>query len=415
MGIARRVYLYGIALIALGMLVAGLSGLLETALTALVEYLVPLPPSLGEPQLRSRISLSGALAAIGLIAWLIHWGLADRAVRRGGEGGAVERRSGIRKLFLYAALFAGGLLLTFALAGLIRDLLLATFGRLTGADLLTGSITEPVARIAVVGAFWVYYTRVARSDRAIQPEVGAGATLRRWCVYALSLTGLLLALFSATGLIRLIWETVVPVPGATALTPDGVGIEVAGRTGSLVAGLILWAGHWRWATAWFQQTGGADPEARSVLRKVYLYLVLAVAVGWTVWNLGGILNRLLRMALISDPVATGWAGVLHEAGAAIAPALVFGVGWLYHARVVGREAALAGERHRQATIRWTYLYLVALIGLVTFAVGLAGVASTLVDLAAQPGALRPTHWWEDRISLFGTLALVGLPLWAFHW
>jgi hypothetical protein len=414
MVITRRVYLYGIAFVALGMLVAGLSGLLQVLLEALVEAVAGRPATLGADSLRGRVSFSGALAAIGLVAWLIHWGLADRPVRRGGADGGAERRSAIRKLFLYLALFAGGVILTLAGAALLSNLLLALFGRLTWSSVLTGSVVHPLAVLVVGAAFWGYYARIVRDDRRLQPEAGAGATLRRWCVYALSLFGLLVLMFAAAELLRALWEAATARLGAAAGS-NWLAVAAAPSLGRLAAGLALWYLAWTWSVDWLERRADPDPEDRSVLRKVYLYLVLLIAVAWTVWNLGRVLYELLRAALIPERLGiSGW-GILHELGAPIATALVFGLAWAYHARVVGREAARVGEPRRQAAIRWLYGYLVALVGLVALAVGLGGTLATLLDLAVQPAAVRPTHWWEERISLFATLVAVGLPIWVMYW
>jgi hypothetical protein len=80
--IARRVYLYAIAFVAVGVLLTGLAGLLQVALQALVEVLGPPIAAVGRRDLRGDVSFSGALTATGLLVWLIHWWLADRAVRR---------------------------------------------------------------------------------------------------------------------------------------------------------------------------------------------------------------------------------------------------------------------------------------------------------------------------------------------
>jgi FtsH-binding integral membrane protein len=177
----------------------------------------------------------------------------------------------------------------------------------------------------------------------------------------------------------------------------------------------VWLWVWRWASAWLGAADGPEPEARSVLRKVYLYLVLGLAVTWTVWNAGRILHALLRTLLLGEHAAGGWAGVAHDLGEPVAAVLVFGACWLYHARVVGHEAGLVAEPARQAAIRWLYGYLASLIGAVTFAIGIGGTAATLLDLVVQPNALRPTNWAEERVSLFATLAAVGLPLWTARW
>src|SRR3712207_4961414 len=170
------------------MLVAGLGGLIELALDLLTEAALGPFASIDDTSLRGRVSYSGALVGIGLVGWLIHWWLAERPVRR---GDAVERRSGIRKLFLYLVLFVGGLMLLFDGRQLLADLLAAAFGQLRASQLVAGDVLQPLASLVVIGPFWAYYARIAARDRAILPEAGAGATLRRWCVYALAFVGLL--------------------------------------------------------------------------------------------------------------------------------------------------------------------------------------------------------------------------------
>lgn len=410
MAVTRRVYLYTIAFVALSMLVGGLTGLLATSLEPLVEPWAGVAAPLGANQLRDRISFTGAVAASGLIAWLLHWLPADRAARRG----AAERCSAIRKLFLYGVVGIGAVLLTCAGCAFVTDLLLGVFGRLTWASVWAGAVLDPLATLAVASPFWLYYLRVARADRAAAPEVGAGATLRRWCVYSLSGVGLLLALFSAAALLRALWEAAV-VPAGAVSGAAWLTVAVPSAIGGLVAGLALWTAAWTASNAAVDRPDAPEPEAYSVLRKVYLYLVLALAVAWTVWSLGRVLYEGLRAVLIPERLAGGWGAMAYDLGGPGAAALVFGLAWGYHARVVQREAARVPERRRQATIRWFYAYLAALIGLGALTVGLGGALATLVDLVVQPTAARPTHWWEERLSLFATLVAVSLPLWATYW
>jgi hypothetical protein len=345
----------------------------------------------------------------------VHWYLAERPVRRGGEAGLLERGADLRRLYLYALLLVGGLIGTFALRNLLADLFAAAFGRVTRAELATGRLIEPLSLLVAVGALWLYHWRVAARDRRLVPERGAGASLRRWFAYGLAFVGLLLLLAGASGLAGTLWDALTR-PRDTAVIGLGWLVPlVAGQVGSTLAGLVVWLSAWRWSTAFLAARSDPDPESRSVLRKVYLYLVLGIAVAWTVWNAGQILYGLLRLALLGGRSPGGWSGVLHDLGVPLSAALVFGVAWLYHARGVVGEAALAGERREPATIRWLYEYLASLVGLAAAAFGVGGTLATIVDLLVQPGAVRPTNWWEDRVSLFTTLAAVGLPLWLAYW
>jgi hypothetical protein len=89
--------------------------------------------------------------------------------------------------------------------------------------------------------------------------------------------------------------------------------------------------------------------------------------------------------------------------------------WSYHARTLDQETAGSVEAPRQAFIRWLYGYLVAAVGLATFAIGVAGTAATLLDMLGQPFVVRPTAWWQDRVSVSVTLVAVGLPVWLAYW
>ena len=412
MAVARRVYLYGIALVALGMLVAGLDELVNLALDLVAEAAVGPFAGIDDDSARGRVSYAGALVGIGLVGWLIHWWLAERPVRRGDD---LERRSGVRKLFLYLVLFVGGLMLTFNGRQLLADLLDAAFGQLRPSDLVGGDVIPPLAIMLAAGPFWVYYARVAARDRARVPEAGAGATLRRWCVYGLAFVGLLMLQLGAANLVRLLWDAATPASVATVATGNWLATAVAGRAASVLAGLGLWYVAWTWSTARFWRDDGPGPERDSVLRKVYLYGVLLIAVAWTVWSLGQALYVILRSLLIPAEAAGLLSSLSRDVASTAANGLVFGLTWLYHARVVEREAAAVPERERQATIRRIYGYLVAFVGALTFAVGLGGTLATVLDLIARPGGVRPEHWWAERLSLFGTLIVVGLPVWLAFW
>src|SRR5262249_44828156 len=152
------------------------------------------------------------------------------------------------------------------------------FGQLTAASLIAGAVVDPLAFMMVVGALDAYYSRVAQRDRLLAPEVGAGATLRRWYIYTLSFLGLLTLLFAAASLLETLWEAFVLPPATVVASPDWLARAVAPRVSWAIVGLIAWIVLWTWSNRWFANRMGADPETRSVLRKVYLYLVLAVAV-----------------------------------------------------------------------------------------------------------------------------------------
>ena len=148
---------------------------------------------------------------------------------------------------------------------------------------------------------------------------------------------------------------------------------------------------------------------------MYLYGVLLIAVSWTVWGAAQVLYVLLRSLLIPSEAGALWSEIQRDLGDTVAYLAVFGVAWAYHASVVKREAAAAPEQGRQATIRWIYGYIVALVGAITLGIGLGGTLATVLDLLVNPGELHGPHWWEERLSLFATMIVVGLPIWLIPW
>jgi hypothetical protein len=134
----------------------------------------------------------------------------------------------------------------------------------------------------------------------------------------LSYIALFVTLFAAEGLLQALWETIVVLPGTIRLGSAGFGLELAPRLGALVVGLAVWCAAWSWSTAWFRAPDGPEAERRSVLRKVYLYLVLVVVVAWTIWNLGRTLYALLHAALLPEHLALGGWGVLRDLGGPLA-------------------------------------------------------------------------------------------------
>jgi hypothetical protein len=411
--VARRVYLYVIALASLGMLVAGVATLIEIVLESLAERALGATVLTGHEVWIRRVSFATATGIFGLAAWAIHWGLAVRAAN--GPDGVAERRSGIRKLYLYGALLIGGLWIMYAIADLISDAIQLTFRTGLSSEFSNGTVLSPLATTLSLGLFLAYHARVAARDRALVPEAGAGATLRRWCVYGLAFNGLLLLLFHAS---RLLYEVIDAAASALMLgspVGPGWGHIIVDYIGYTLAGLIVWLIAWTWSLRWYADDAGPDRECDSTLRKVYLYLVLLVAVSWTVWSLGRVLYVLLYWLLVPVAERRLWSVGRDDLIQTAASLIVFGLAWAYHARVLGQEALGADEPRRQATIRWIYGYLVAFVGSAALATGLAGTISTVVDSFVESISPGTGDWFAAQISLFVTLLAVGLPVWYIPW
>ena len=109
---ARRLYVYLISGVGMGMLVAGLTILLSVLFDRLGLGGTVLG---GEGDvIGQQLTLASALIVVGLPVWLIHWLAAERSVRPDRPGAALERTSDVRGLYFALAL---GILLAVAASG----------------------------------------------------------------------------------------------------------------------------------------------------------------------------------------------------------------------------------------------------------------------------------------------------------
>jgi hypothetical protein len=375
----RRIYVYLLAFFGLLMLAGGASNLGRVVL----EVLLAAPRTAAGDYVREEVSRAGAAALIGLPVWLIHWWWAQRLAMRAAD----ERASVLRRLYLYVVL---AIALVAMAAGVHEALDEALDGR--WRDAVTAL---PNALVGVV--VWFGHWRVAAADRTAVGEDGASATLRRWYVYGAGVVGLLWMLSGAHGVLEAIW---------TALA----GSTSAGLTDSVpdaVVGLGIWLVHGVLLTTRF-----AEADRRATLRSVAVFLSLAAIIGLTVWNLSqGLYYALARLFGVDRPGGVGGSIWLAAAGP-VSGVLVYSAAWFVAAR---GARAIETEAPRQIGTRRLYTYLVTLVALVALAVGIAGLLWVVGDaLTGAPGTATG-DWWRDKVALFVTLTIVGLPLWVVHW
>jgi hypothetical protein len=389
----RRMYVYMVTLAALGALSLGLANLVR----ALLEAAVHTPSATSPAYLQDQLALWAATALVALPIWAVHWRWTQTLC-----ASLDERSSALRRLFVYAAL-AGAVIA----AWIALDEVLSAFLKAVIANRLelARMALPPLPLIAVAGAVWAYYWRVATQDRLAADEIGASATLRRWYTFGFAAFAFLVLLDGAQTVVMTTWMRLT-TPGS------GYPLGVAGLTNTLI-GLLVWSMHWAWLpTRLDAQQRAADQ--RATLRSVYLFLALAVVLVGTLSGVSQALYYgLARLLGISTPGGVGGSLVQAAAGPA-SVAIVYGAGWMYQRRVIARFGSEL-DTPRQIGVRRIYQYLTGLVALTVLSVGLSGLLWMLGDaLARTPGAVTG-DWWRDRLSLFATLTLVGLPVWLLHW
>ncbi len=388
----RRVYLYLISAVSLSMLAGGAVSLAQTLINAIGET------ALGTQAFRQDVAAASGFIIVGLPVWLGHWLVIQRLAHRALD----ERTATLRRLYLYFVLAVTMIALFLAMMAEMELVLDALTAYRTSRP---RDFFEILSWIVVAGVIWLYHWRVAGLDRREVGERGGSAALRRWYVYGLAIWGLLFLLNSAASLLQLLWALLVA--GTDLITPEAA-LSSSGAT--MVAGLLVWLGHWVWSS-----TGPtAADDRRAVLRTVYLLGALGVSVTVTLVQVSQVLYYALSRALgVSEP--GGQAGSLLELlGPPICASIIYGASWGYHWWRLRHETALAPGTPHQIGVRRLYRYLVALVAMALLGIGVAGVLWTLGDLLTAATRVSDLAWREN-VSLYTTLAVAGLPTWLVVW
>ncbi|MGI9147737.1 MAG: DUF5671 domain-containing protein [Chloroflexota bacterium] len=418
----RRIYAYLLAFAGLAMFSTAAAHLVQL----LVDVVLQSPMAAVDPYVRDTASLFAAAALVGLPVWLLHWLWIGRSVRANPE----ERASTLRHLYLTAVLVGA----TFEMAGSARDALLSACSWIVGLptqDATLDAIVRPLPFTSIALCVWLGHWRVTARDRARVGEPGGPARLRRWYLYGSAWLGLVLLLTGTSGVLESVWRMVTGAGGPA-------GPAVVQPAADALVGLGLWLAHWVVLPARLSEAEQRTDDT-SVLRSVYLFLTLALAIIGSLLGLSQLLYYAVgRLIGVDHPGGVG--GDLQQAAAGPASiALVYAAAWAatraYQRPVMLSEAAGAGlrprqtstmahgtslpgsvgETARQAGVRRLYMYLVALVALGVLASGVAGLLWTLGDVFFPASAMTDGQDWREQLALYATLTVVGLPVWLLHW
>ena len=382
-GTPRRFYFYSISFIALMLLVSGVTMVLMSLLDELF----------GGPVIReatTRLATGLALTIVGLPLWAFHWRFAQRST----ETHPAERRSILRKLYLYVTL------------GVALGFLASTAYRAIEWMLGVGDFpTFSWASVLVCAPVWAYHWVVASAET---PETTLETLgIRRLYLYLASALGIAMLAGGAGFLLHVFllegysaaFEASVIGSGSEGLWRETArsALSVA-----IVGGAIWWV-HW---------TVFASADRGSALRWIYLFVA---TIG------GGVITALVGFGIALDTLLTWILGASGEpAGSQFraAPdglaALAVGLAmWVYFRRCMTIESA----DHEAAHVDRTYDLLVAAIGLTALAIASASILDTFLRLLSEtsPVVVGGDVDWRVRLSSTLTTLAIGAPAWWTHW
>ena len=440
MATARRLYLYIVSGIGLGLILSAGTTLLGLVLDRLGIHAVdpfssgPFPVATGSAPL-NREALAGAigLMAVGLPLWLIHWGLVERTVRRNGPEAEAERQSQMRSLFF--AIVLGSLLVIAASAAV--DALREGISRPLGATdpFVYVDIAGSVATAVVVGGAWGYHAWVRARDLRRGPAIrGSAAWISRLYLYGAAFAGLVAVLAATAAMINTVIDVVAGYQGSAFY--DG-GLQLPGEVGSMgltvptaawwvrpviAAGATIliwgwvWSGHWLYAgrlRARGDEQGQSERSSR--LRLSFFVGVVAVGVGLATTAFGDGLGVLIG-AVIGAPRSGAGLPVWHDVIGPPAAAVFAIVAWWAHRRFATREQAEVEDGSALRAVR-PMDYMTALIGLGFLTVGLVGLLTllaqqTMGETLYGAGILGS---WRDQAARDIGYAVVGVPVLLWPW
>ena len=267
----RRWYVYAFALIGWVVLLNGATNLLADVWRTLA----------GQPAVGIPPGVPDAVVGVGLWAW--HWAVL------GGRFREADRVATLRSVYLFLSL---AIVVAASLSGL-SQLLYYGLGRTLGVDRPGGvggslmlAAAGPVSMSAMSGAGWAYARSAIGAQAMVARRQQSVRRLYTYLVALIALAGL------ATGVGGLLWLVgdALTNPAATA-AGDWWRDRVALFATLALVSLPVWAVHWR-PTA----RVSAD-EARSLSRRLYMYLALIAGSLTLLFSLASLAYRLLRLAL----------------------------------------------------------------------------------------------------------------------
>lgn len=387
----RRWYLFSVCAVSLQAVawaaIVLLRGILHTGLQADFEL----------------ISVQIAVITIGLPIFLWHWSRARDHLTDQVVDGEVELEPVPLYLYIMLSGFIGP-----AVTNAIT-LLTALFHPLLGLSSkpLENDMTVPEAIISsgvallVLCIMSLYFRKLERGEFASgRKDRGCISYARRGYLFALSISGLSLTVYSLIGLLN--WMSFQLFVENSVVGLNSAAPIVVDEAARLLVGLILWQLSWGRAQALYYS--GSQDEQESSLRKLYLYTLLFVGSLVVVTTAATVLSGVLRVWLGLKST-----GEIHIAVSAI---VGFGIVWSYHALVLHRDAQLASSSYGEATIRRIYRYLLATIGFAVVLVGVGGAIDVIIRMIAEQGL---GNVLREQVASVSAALVAGLPVWFLSW
>ncbi len=240
----------------------------------------------------------GSATAVFLTLWWWHWTEADAIARGSGPTADAERRSFLRRLSMYGVVLMCLNVAAINASTVLNDLFRAALGSAdpthSGRNLVD-ALGQPIVWGVAYASFWLYGRWLLQRDAFRATEAADQATLRQLYYYLVAAVGL--SLF-AVGLILLL-TTLLSLSGLTPeqLAADWFRDRISSAATLVILGGPIWLGHWLHQQSRLNRPDSASEERTAAWRRVFLYLVLFVAVASVLVDAASLLYQLFLVAL----------------------------------------------------------------------------------------------------------------------
>ena len=385
-GTTRRVFLYGLAFIAIMLATTGITMLLSSIVSTLFTDDISRNDS-------GQIAFGLAAVIVGFPIWALLWhASAGSMLTYPAEAGSLAR-----KLHIYTVLLVSGVVVAFSASSTIAKLL-----EDGGFD--PAKLAAPLAWAVL----WVIHWRWESAEGQPSPTA---ISSRQFYAYLSAAYGLVM-LASGLGMLLygLLNETYSAlfqhaIGGHESLWNDNTRSALANGLAIGLIGGVWWWFHWHRVSA-----GDHSSSPR-------------LAVSYALGIFGGMITTITGISIFVFSILNWFLGINHAPAADYFDALPAGLAitvvgvavWVYY-RLVAQDDANVSPAQATSAAR-VYRYLASAVGLGTLGIGIAIEIGLVVGLFADTGShmVNGGRWWATPLSISLTLILVGGTLWVRHW
>lgn len=323
----RRLYRYIWVIYGLVMMVAGVNQMLQFILSS------PSSNLLGTST-KTTFTNSLSLLLVGTPLFYFAWQTVQKSLVDSHE------RESILRLGMLYILSLSGVISVLSSGGMIVNVILRViFGESLDFSKFLSSINNPLSLGIPLAGVWAYFWFWLNESMTRVPDAPRRAGLRRFYFYILAAIGLVATFIGLSLLLSFIIDNLV---GGT-LWSTNLRSRLSSALAVLLVSFPLWWLTWRpMQTDGLQPGDAGDHARRSLMRKIYLYLVLFVSVIGGMVVTGNMLFLLLRSLLGDTPT-----NLVREILNFLQLLILFVLLGVYHGQTLRQDGQIAAQALNQ--------------------------------------------------------------------